>query len=338
MAGKELYIEPILEQNLSVVPGLAENIAEMTTQLGETTRILMNVVSNQGIEQHQAAYSGSALSSLTFVNSTISGSDERTSIYINDAGGGTPASVDSCTASQIVFKTWATREGGNAETNINIQFVKRPYIYPLGEKVSVPITATGTTTFSNITAYFYPSGGSQTQVNGTYSNGEFVFDIPEAIQNTACGFWQIYFHMVSTIDNAQFTVCAEKYTHGDSVETAEIVYYKKLGFNSANALTLLSTKDANITCPSSTEYVQTGYLTIPDELSVGQWNVALLNGSGIGTNLIFDLVDDTTHSLIAHLPTGTVDISAVQQMSNLALKITTTPVIGTLTGFALRYF
>ncbi len=64
MAGKELYIQPILEDSLKSVKDMSEHMADIAAQFTESIRIQSNILASTGLSQKQEVFSQSTLSSL----------------------------------------------------------------------------------------------------------------------------------------------------------------------------------------------------------------------------------------------------------------------------------
>jgi len=335
MAGKELYIEPILDANLSVVPGLSDNIAEMTAQLNETTRILTNVLANQGLEAHQQAYNGSAFSALTVKNNTYSFTKDNPAVLTMDTGN------TACRPDEVSHDI-SVGSGGTR----SLQCYFRPdYLddetYTTPEKVLFGYGSDQVITKVSVTAKFwFASGSIELTQESNLSIGTLEFTLPaERVGEPLPAI------------NFTITITASPYTDkrfviktpvlrntGESDITVVNKRVKILSFNAVNAFTYYAPPISGaVTAEISSKIMpQTAFITLPDIVSVGTWAVFLVNGNIDGVSLA--LVDNTSHDIIALLPAATSDISSVTQTSNLALSVSMTAETQVIRSIAQRYY
>lgn len=337
MAGKELYIEPILDANLSVVPGLSENIAEMTAQLNETTRILMNMMGNQGLELHQQAYNGSAFSALTLTGlnfpSDAADTAEAASIRFT-----TDLAYNKFVTSEWVYQEFS----GKAHIDGGIQFY--PWIdLKNTRKVKIPYASHNGLSLTSVelTIYFV-GGGSETingsvgdsftfeGVGGTIETGYYaVFDLPNVEKQVASAAIKTTWNSTS---NAGYYLLAPILVNAEDMEETQIIYYyPKIRFNSANAL-------AFKTLPGVQNKIWTTSvkITLPDIATVGSWTTFLLNGNIEGASVA--IIDNTTNEILLALPAATSDITQLTQTNDLALKVTFGSLTNVINSIAQRYY
>lgn len=335
MAGKELYIEPILDANLSVVPELSENIAEMTAQLNETTRIMMNMLSNQGLELHQEAYNGSAFSALTVKNNTYSFTKDNPAVLTMDTGN------TACRPDEVSHDI-SVGSGGTR----NLQCYFRPVylddeVYTTPEKFIFRYGSDQVLTKVSVTAKFWFSSGSiELTEESNLSIGTLEFTMPEE---------KIGEPLPAV--NFTITVTASPYTDkrfivqtpvlrntGESDITVVNKRVKTLSFNGANAFTFYAPPASGVvTADISSKIIpQTAFITLPDIVSVGTWATFLTNGSIDGVSLA--LVDNTSHDILITLPAATSDITPLVQTNNLALSVSMASQTQVINSIAQRYY
>lgn len=303
MAGKELYIQPILDSSLS---SLTSNISSMNTQLSETTRILMNILNNQGLEQHQSAYTGATFSALTINTDTTAKYNIDITEHITVVNNNT---VHSASYSNQKIEI-------NTGDNLNLTGVT---------EIVLTNSVLWSYNFKLLTLYINEneSININVQSKGTYVG---AFTIPQEYQTRL---YKIEFSNFTAYDPFDVTI---QYTGG----TFEIKEVAHLAFNSSNILTWAVSN--NLLQPLCSES-KTAYITIPDIQGVATWVSTLLKGNLEGVSVA--LVDNTTHDLIKVLPTATSDISDVQQLSGLALMVTFAGdgnALKYMSGFTMRYY
>jgi len=343
MAGKELYIEPILDANLSVVPGLSDNIAEMTAQLNETTRILTNVLANQGLEAHQEAYNSSAFAALTLKHSwRVFDASITGMLYIN----GTSFNVskpDSVGINNGFSKVDSETKTVQVENAVNTGGIFDDHYY-VGEKVKAKAwcTANGSQYIeANISFKDDTQTGTLTSTTTTSGNAFCEITIPEEHRGKEVAFaqYKVYFSGGSTISDKNMVFSNLTYSDTEGNDKAFVnKRIKRVTFNSVNALTFYAEPtSSNITAEVLDVIIpNTVFVTLPDIATVGTWAVFLTNGNIEGVNLA--LVDNTTHELVALLPAATSDISSVTQTSNLALSVSMTAETQVIRSIAQRYY
>ena len=335
MAGKELYIEPILDANLNVVPGLSENIAQMTAQLNETTRILTNVLANQGLEAHQKAYNGSAFSSLTVNNNAWDMTRPNTAVLSLMTSGGNEV----CTASEV--SDHISVSGGQISFGIYLrpEFSEEEYSTP--EKLEFSYGSDQV--FSKISVkatFWFPSGPVEITEESNLSIGSVTFTLPAEVVGAQLP--SVNFDCTITAadySNKRFVVYMPVLkTTGESDVTIVNKRIKKLAFNTANAFTFYApAASGSVTADISNVIIpQRAFISLPDIIDVGTWAVFLTNGSIDGVNMA--LVDDTSHDLLVTLPAATSDISSLTQTSNLALSVSMTEQTQVINSIAQRYY
>lgn len=317
MGSSELYIQRILQQNLSVVPTMAAALDTMTEQLNQTTRIMMNLLENQGITQNQAAYSGSTLAALTLTGDTTGHNCVEWSNTGQESG--YPKFINN----MLALKTSSSSYLSGTLTYYNIDLTGV-------SKIHIPeLDSPGLWNPSSITL----ADGTGINVSGRY------FTIPTAQQKFQK---TIRFNGVSLQRSTQALFEAPKkvFTSGATEQPfyTEPFYFNGLGFNSSN--TLVEQAPANIYSGAELGSMSlTAFLTIPDESSVAKWSTCLLNGSLEGVAAA--IVDNTSHDILLTLPADTNDISQLHQTTNLALMLTFAGdgnAAKVLNSFALRYF
>ena len=337
MAGKELYIEPILDANLSVVPGLSDNIAEMTAQLNETTRILTNVLANQGLEAHQQAYNGSAFSALTLA---------RAPYYLNTA---IPAEFsllktgyNLCGADEVRMEGTLNKTSGvdfSAGARCYLLQSEEEYYAPANISVTIFATTGGSWKYT-AKVYFWDGTSTDVLTSNTSSSEPCVISIPAEHQGKRIRSMDMNVVLTGgSATDGRLTVHTPIFDDAEGNSKQMVNHrFKYIGFNAANALSIhADAKSAYIIADVLDVVIpQTAYISLPDIVSVGTWAVFLTNGNIEGTSLA--LVDDTSHDLIATLPAATSDISNVVQTSNLAFSAKFTTETQVINSIAQRYY
>ena len=338
MGSPELHIQPILAESLqeldaamSVMPGVAESMQTMTNQLNQTTRIMMNLLENQGLEQHQAPYTGASFSALTLAKTTNPfryATGDVTSLFCYSKN-----AVTAATDEYIEFNA----DNGRAAA----QYYCEPMeITPDNvAKIEFPVTlGSGLSVGSLEGEITYMDGTSET-ITPTYSDG--ILTLTPNSANVSKKIKLPSFKINTIGDSGSVTrvgVPVVTQTDGTTINLP-IRYWKEIGFNSVNALTHVAKSQSSVTCQEAPRpYPQTVFITIPDEANVSKWSTAVLNGNIEGLTL--SIVDDTSHDFLIALSAATSDISELQQFTNLALRVdfTVLSALSTLTGFTLRYF
>jgi len=339
MGSPELYIQPILAESLqeldaamSVMPGVAESMQTMTNQLNQTTRIMMNLLENQGLEQHQAPYTGASFSALTLAKATnpfrYAGGDV-TSLFCYSKN-----AVTAATDEYITFNT----DNGRAA----VQY----YCEPMGilldnvVKIEFPFElGSGYSLYGTDEANIAYMDGTNEAITPVYSDGKVTLttsgtNLDKKMRMPSFKLGVTGSSGSDTKVGAPIVTLAD-----DTTVTLPIRYWKEIGFNSVNALTHVAKTQSTVTCQlADTPYPQTVFLTIPDEANVSKWSTAVLNGNIEGLTLA--IADNTSHDILIALNAATSDISELQQFTNLALRVDFTKLsaLSTLTGFTLRYF
>ena len=310
MAGKEIFIEPILDENLSVIPGLAENIASMTEQLNQTTQIMMDLLGHQGLPQNQAAFTGAALAALTL-------SGDVTPMYNVKAYGDAPPT----SANSITVRTTGKLQRPTFDVDESLS--------DLTDVTSVSLR------YSNVTVANLKLYTDETTVERTLeysaSGRVLTWSIPQECRKK---YHKIEFYGNTQGDsgtvNNQFT----NITYNGKSGYFQFKEYPHVGFNSNNVLTYIATS----TLEKDYTKMETAFLTIPDQASVAEWSTCVLAKSeAIGAAI----VDATTHDVLITLPAATNAINQLKEYTNLALMLVF-PGDGDaskhLSNFVLRYF
>ncbi len=337
MGSKELYIQPILEENLSVVPGLSENIGTMTAQLNETTRILMNMLSNQGLQLHQTAYNGSAFSALTHANSWgvfdyaipafLALTDSNQNVCKPDAVGNTNFTK----VSGVDFETYVFGIYLNNEKN-----------YHIPATVSMQLWSNVATSWRLIGNFSFTDGTNTGELTSTSSGSGSTpceFTIPNEHQGKLINgcYLRAIFSGGSGTGTYQIGTPIFADADGNSLQLVN-KRIKTLKFNSANAFTYYAAPTSgNITAEVYANIIpQTAYITLPDIQNVGTWATFLINGNIDGANI--SIVDNTSHNLLLSLPAATSDITDLVQTNNLALSVSMTAETQVINSIAQRYY
>lgn len=309
MAGSELFIQHILHENLSVVPGLAENIATMTEQLDQTTQIMMDLLGHQGLPQNQAAFVGAALAALT-----LSG-DTAAAFNVKAYGDAPPTSVNSITVRTT---------GKNQRPTFTV------------DESAADLTGVTSVTikYSNLTIQSLRLYTDEETVESTitYSSSSgytLTFPIPQECRKQ---YYKIEFYGTTQGDsgavNNQFTNIT--YVGG----AFAFKEYPHIGFNANNVLTYVSTSNIE----KDYTKTETAFLTIPDQADVAEWSTCVLSKTdAIGAAI----VDNTTHDVLMTLPAATNAINQLKEYTNLALMLVFPgdgDVSKHLSNFVLRYF
>lgn len=347
MGSKELFLQPILEENLSVVPGLANNISEMTAQLNETTRILMNMMSNQGLELHQEAYSGATFSALTLTNLGESGATGYLSnlqkIYPDH-------NFNEYIAAQSISDEHGVKIYGDGNTT-DIRFSFRDYgeqyfDFRDTEEIQILSVSKNNAIVTDCTFKVYDfdkgqnvtfSGTIATTVDGATRTNIATFEISEENRKFFNGYMQIFFTITPPPGDPgtfEFDVYTPIKIDTDNNKTQYNLYnYPRLVFNSANALTYAA--DAWVRNAINPQ-AASAKITLPDIGAVGSWATFLVNGNIEGASLA--IVDDTTNDTLVVLPAATSDITSLVQTSNLALKVILPERANVINSIAQRYY
>ncbi len=338
MGSRELYIQPILEENLSVVPGMSEAMNTMTAQLNETTRILMNMMGNQGLQLNQQAYNGSAFSALTKTNSW--------GIF----NAPYPAIVSVYDSTQ-----YTCADNGVAFGNIN----KTSQDYTIGGNISLmleqneqyfaPATINWQGWASNGGSWYFKAafgfkdgtgtGGYITSSTSSSGTTPCTISIPAEHQGKQITSASIAFVITGSAGtiNANFgmPIFADENGNAKALINKRLKY---LSFNSANAFTYYAapTNSAISAAVMDIVYPQTAYITLPDIQNVGSWATFLTNGNIEGVNLA--IVDNTSHDILLALPAKTSDITELTQTNNLALSVSMTSETQVINSIAQRYY
>lgn len=335
MGSENIYLQPILAEtmneldaSMSVMPLVSDNIAAMNEQLNETTRILMNLLANQGLTVQQAAYTGASLAALSITGDTASVLQAFISFseatFVSESGATTWQFSKTATGDVVPFSA-------------DMRFDED--LRSTGGKILFTASVTGGAKLP-VTKYqillYNEDGEIFKEVSADFGANTNPFNVEITLSAEEC---QNTLKRVTISGNYHnnATNAIYFYTPYLVVESKNIkpVNLPGININSANAITYITRAGVQNLYTQN----ETVFITLPDIQSVAKWNALLLNGSING--VIASLVDNTSHDLLMLLPSATNDISELQQFSNLALCLT---FVGdgnaakTITGVIQRYF
>lgn len=321
MGSPELFLQPIIRGSLG---DMTENIASMNTQLSETTRILMNILNNQGLTQNQKAYAGSSLGALTKNAS---------------AAGGYTAQISATSGAQYIgdvalYDTYLRWRGSGSASGISFKF----NCVDLNDaaKFIVNIRAgagSAAGTLWAVTKATFEDGTETTDISSS-SNG-YVINVPVGQRKTQ----NVDITVSNTLSNGNYVsvFAPSKETISGQTVSLGLNYFPEIGINSSGVLTYLAAPSGNIYTVNKNIF-RPIYITIPDISEVAQWISCVINGNLDGISAA--IVDNTTHDILKVLTAKTNDISDITQLTGLAIFFAFAPGndVKYVSGFALRYF
>lgn len=321
MAGQDIFFQPIIHNALE---GMTENIESMNTQLSETTRILMNILNNQGLAQNQKAYAGSSLGALTKNAS---------------AAGGYTAQIAATSGAQYIsdvtlYDTYLRWRGGGSVSGISFKYNCVDLSDATKFISNIRDGAGGASaTLWTVTKAIFEDGTETTDIASS-SNG-YIINVPAAQRKTQNV--EVFVSNGLTSGHYVSVFAPSKETIDGQTVSLGLNYFPEIGINASGILTYLTAPAGNI-YPVNKNILRPVYITIPDIAEVAQWISCVINGNLTG--IAAALVDNTTHDVLKVLSSKTNDISDVTQLTGLAILFAFAPGddIKYISGFALRYF